>query len=61
VVVPTTVVASISGEPANVQPAGQAAESGQPFPDWLLYAVGAILLCLILALAGLAVAIARRR
>lgn len=56
-----TVVASMPDEPAGVDPAGQSAESRQPIPGWLLYVVGAILGCLILAFAGLAVAIVRGR
>ncbi len=61
VVVPATIVASVPDEPASVEPAGQAAESGPPFPEWLLYVAGAILGCLILAFAGLAVAVAKGR
>jgi len=60
-VVPATAVASMAGEPANIETAEQAAESGLPFPDWLLYVVGAVLGCLILAFAGLAVAMAMGR
>ncbi len=58
VVVPTTAAASMPGEPASVEPAGQAAESEPSIPNWLLYVVGAVLGCLILAFAGLAVAMA---
>jgi uncharacterized protein (DUF362 family) len=60
-VTPTTAVASVPGEPAHAQPAEQPAQNGSPIPGWLLYVVGAILGCLILAFAGLAVAIAAGR
>jgi len=58
---PATVVASMPGEPASVEPAGQAAESQPPVPGWLLYVVGAVLGCLIMAFAGLAMAMAMGR
>jgi len=61
VVVPSTVVALTTGEPANVEPTGQATEGKLPFPDWLLYFVGALLGCLILAFVGLAVSMAMGR
>ena len=52
VVVPTGAVTSAPSELT-----GQAASSVQSIPDWLLYAVGGVLGCLILASVGLAVAI----
>ncbi|MBN1135122.1 MAG: DUF362 domain-containing protein [Anaerolineae bacterium] len=58
VVAPTTAAASMPGEPASVQPAEKAAKGRSPIPEWLLYVVGAMLGCLILAFAVLAVAIA---
>ncbi len=56
VVVPATVAASTAGEPAE-----QAAEKGSAIPDWLVYVVGAILGCLIVAFAGLAAVMVKGR